>query len=68
MEPIFILPYSEYEVINLIQNKVKKKDGFSCFIPVSRQQKGIDFILYSSKTNQMSKPCQILLLFSTYLP
>jgi hypothetical protein len=45
MEPVFSLPYSEYESIVQIQRHFKKNDGFSVCIPVSRQQKGIDFIV-----------------------
>lgn len=53
MEAIFTLPYSEYEVINQLQTKFKKKDGFSFCIPTSRQQKGIDFVIYNNKTKKV---------------
>lgn len=53
MEWIFTLPYSEFEVINQISKKMNKKDGYSCYVPTSRQQKGIDFILHNNKTNKI---------------
>jgi len=52
MEGIFTLPYSEYEVINKMQKKLTKANGNSFYIPTSRQQKGIDFILHNLKNNQ----------------
>ena len=53
MEGVFTLPYSEYEVINELQKKFKKSDGYSFYIPTSRQQKGIDFIFHNNKINKM---------------
>jgi len=52
MEGVFSLPYSEYEVINQLQKKLKKSEGYSFYIPTSRQQKGIDFIIHNNKTNR----------------
>lgn len=49
MDAIFTLPYSEYEAINEIKKKLK--GGYSFYIPTSRQQKGIDFIIHNSKNN-----------------
>jgi len=53
MEATFTLPYSEFEVINTVQKFFKKSDGYSVYIPVSRQQKGIDFIVHNYKTNKI---------------
>ncbi len=53
MEGIFTLPYSEYEVINQLQKKLKKSEGNSYYIPTSRQQKGIDFIIHNNKSNKL---------------
>ena len=53
MEGIFTLPYSEYEAINQLQKKLTKADGNSYYIPTSRQQKGIDFILHNNTTNKL---------------
>ncbi len=48
MENIFSLNYPEYATINRI-SKILKGTGYSAFIPVSRQQKGVDFILQNNK-------------------
>ena len=53
MNPIFSLPYSEYEAIIQMQHHFKKKDGFSIFIPTSRQQKGIDFIILNTTNSKV---------------
>ncbi len=53
MEGIFTLPYSEYQVINQLQKKLAKSDGNSYYIPVSRQQKGIDFIIHNNLSNKI---------------
>lgn len=52
MEPIITLPYSEYEVINQLQKYFKKDKGYAVYVPTSRQQKGIDFILYNIKNKK----------------
>lgn len=52
MEGVFTLPYSEYEVINQLQKLLKKKDGYSVYVPVSRQQKGVDFVIHNSGTSK----------------
>lgn len=51
MDAIFTLPYSEYEVINELKKKLK--NGYSFYIPTSRQQKGIDFLIHNSKNNNL---------------
>ena len=53
MEAVFTLPYSEYMVINHMQKIFKKGDGYSIYMPVSRQQKGVDFILHNSRNNKI---------------
>lgn len=55
MDGIFTLPYSEYEVIVQLQKKFSKKEGFAFYIPTSRQQKGIDFIIHNDKKNIMKR-------------
>lgn len=52
MEPIFTLPYSEYEVANELSKHFKKIKGYSILLPLSRQQKGFDLVLYNSKTKK----------------
>lgn len=53
MEPIFSLPYSEYESITQIQKAIRSR-RFSYYIPLSRQQKGIDFLIHDNqKSNKI---------------
>ena len=53
MDGIFTLPYSEFEAILQMQKLFKKNNGYAVFIPVSRQQKGIDFIVMNTKNNKV---------------
>lgn len=53
MEPIISLPYSEYETIIQIHRHFKKNDGFAVCVPVSRQQKGIDFIVLNTANGKV---------------
>jgi hypothetical protein len=55
MEGIFTLPYSEYDVINRMSKFLKKAEGYSFFIPVSRQQKGIDFAIIKDNNHKCIK-------------
>jgi len=52
MEPIFTLPYSEFAVAKELIKHFKKKEGYSISIPISRQQKGFDVLLYNQKTKK----------------
>lgn len=52
MEAIFCLPYPEYNIATLLQKYFKKNDGYSVAIPLSRQQKGFDLLVYSLKTKK----------------
>jgi len=45
MDPIFSLPYAEYAVANQLANYFKHSKGYSLFLPLSRQEKGIDLVL-----------------------
>ena len=45
MEPVFTLPYSEYGAANLLMRHFKRSRGYSLFVPVSRQEKGVDLVL-----------------------
>jgi len=47
MEPVFTLPYSEFAVVQEIGLHLKKGDGFSAYVPLSRQQKGVDFVIHN---------------------
>lgn len=50
MESIFTLPFPEYSAIWELSKYFKKNDGYSCFIPVSRQHAHVDFILVNAKS------------------
>ncbi len=52
MEPIFSLQYSEFAVVQELCNHLKKSEGFSAFLPLSRQQKGIDFLIHNQVKNK----------------
>jgi len=52
MEVVFTLPYPEYSVTKELTNHFKKKHGYSVLIPVSRQQKGYDLMVYNQKTGR----------------
>jgi len=52
MEAIFTLPYPEYVTASLLQKRLKKKEGYSVQIPLSRQQKGLDLLVYNQKTKK----------------
>lgn len=47
MEPVFTLPYSEYAVANRLNDLFKTKDGYSLYVPASRQEEGVDLLLTS---------------------
>lgn len=55
MDAKFTLPYSEYEVINILNTELKKKSGNSIYIPVSRQETGVDFLIHNHKTKKILK-------------
>jgi hypothetical protein len=45
MDPVFTLPYTEFCIANYLNEKFKSKDGYSIYVPLSRQEKGVDLIL-----------------------
>ena len=47
MDAIFTIPYGEFAAADKLIKLVKEHKKVSAFIPASRQEKGIDFILYS---------------------
>jgi hypothetical protein len=49
MDPVFTLPYSEYAVIDRFTKQLSKRQGFSVYVPASRQEKGVDFLVHNSK-------------------
>lgn len=54
MEPVFVLPYSEFAVANEIQSHLRPKQGYSVLIPLSKQQKGFDLVIYNKKSNRLA--------------
>jgi hypothetical protein len=52
MDPVFTLPYSEYAVVEKITKHLRKRDGFSIYVPASRQEKDVDFLVHSSVHNK----------------
>ena len=42
MEPVFTLQWPEFVIAQRLQTLLPRKDGYSVFIPLSRQEKGID--------------------------
>ena len=52
MEGVFTLPYSEYRVANSLNTFFCKKEGYGLFIPMSRQLKGIDLLLFNQKSGK----------------
>lgn len=42
MDPIFTLQWSEFVLAERLQNALPKSEGYSVWIPLSRQEKGVD--------------------------
>lgn len=56
MEPVFRLSYPEHVVAERLQQLLKpQKDVFSVTVPVSRQNKGWDLLVYSSETARAAR-------------
>jgi hypothetical protein len=49
MDSFFSVPYSEHQTIESVLQILPKSEGFGVFIPVSRQQAGVDFIIMRGK-------------------
>ena len=45
MEPIFTLRYSEWLVAGLLSKELPKRQGYSIYLPLSRQEKGVDLLV-----------------------
>ncbi len=48
----FSIDYSEYHIAGLLQNDFKKLDNFSINIPMSRQQKHYDLLLFNGNNGK----------------
>jgi hypothetical protein len=55
VEPIFSLPYSEHQVIEQVTKILKKSNGYAVYVPTSRQQKGVDFVIHNAHTNKFAR-------------
>lgn len=47
MDAIFTIPYGEFAAADKLINLLKTQKNVSAFVPASRQEKGIDLVLYS---------------------
>jgi hypothetical protein len=54
----FSIPYPEYHIAGLLQNQFPKEKNFTVFIPMSRQQKHMDLLLYNLE-NKKSATIQV---------
>lgn len=52
MEAVFTLPYPEYVVAEELSRHLRKGEGYSVCVPVSRQQKGMDLLVHSLRTSR----------------
>jgi hypothetical protein len=52
MEPVFTLAYPEYAVAIEFSKYFKKSEGYSLLVPLSRQQKGFDLILFNQESRK----------------
>jgi hypothetical protein len=60
MDPVFTLPWTEFHLADRLRTLLAKKDGYSIFIPLSRQEKGTDLaILRSSDSGKKFVTLQI---------
>jgi hypothetical protein len=52
MSPVFTIQFPEYDIADILQKHLPKKDHFSVAIPVSRQQKFYDLLLVNGKSRK----------------
>jgi hypothetical protein len=53
MEAIFSLPYSEHQTIASLSRVLPKSQGYGVFVPVSRQQAGVDLVITHSSREHL---------------
>ncbi len=69
MDPVFTLQWPEFLLANRIQKFLPKSEGFSVFIPASRQEKGIDLAVIRKTTRGKARVITIQIKASrTYTP
>jgi hypothetical protein len=52
VDSLFFLTYPEYVAARELEKRLPKRKGYSVLIPLSRQQKGMDLLLYSLRTGR----------------
>ena len=69
MEPVFTLQWSEFVVAQRLQSLLPRKGGYSVFVPLSRQEKGIDLaVLHRGLINESDTLTIQVKASRTYLP
>ncbi len=69
MDPVFTIQWPEFLLANRLQNKLRKKEGYSVFIPISRQEKSIDLAVLKKNKRGQSRLVTIQVKASrTYIP
>lgn len=59
MDTVFTIQWPEFQLANRLQKMLKKKDGYSIYIPLSRQEKGVDLVLLKKSINGGSRALTI---------
>lgn len=57
MEPVFTLPYSEFCVAQQLARHLPASKGYSLYVPISRQQPGVDLVLARRRGNRVRVAC-----------
>ena len=57
MEPIFSLPYSEFCVAQQLARLLPASQGYSLYVPVSRQQPGVDLMIARRRNRKIRVAC-----------
>ncbi len=55
MDPVFTIQWPEFLLANRLTKLLPKSEGYSVFIPTSRQQKGIDLAVIRKQSNTESR-------------
>ena len=55
MDPIFTLQWSEYVLAERLQAELQKDEGYSVWIPLSRQEKGVDLAVLKRRADGKTK-------------
>jgi hypothetical protein len=69
LDPIFTIQWPEFLLANRLQRLLPRSEGFSVFVPVSRQEKGIDLAIIRKQPQLATKVATIQVKASrTYSP